>query len=302
LIASGDPELALRQLESYLAKNPKDAQARFTRGLALARLNRDKEAIAAFAELIRDVPQSPEPYNNLAALLVKGGELGKARTVLEAGLSKNPNYKKAQLNLGDIYLRLAQETYTKAQKQTPEDPILRVKLDLLQSMTGNNGSALAASPQSASIVTSAVSSDAGVGRPTPIAAQAASAKEQPSTPPRADSARWRSEVMDTLRNWRDAQLKQDAPAYLALYSESFKPQGVDRKEWEQAQTERLGKRKPNSMLFDDLKVDFEAEGAARARFFLQTRLQDGSEEKNHLELDLSKSGSAWRITKIKQRS
>src|SRR3546814_16062616 len=84
LIDSGHPAAALNKLNDHLAKNPQDAEARFTKGVALVKLDRSKDAIRVFADLTRDYPQLPEPYNNLAVLYAAQGAYDTARHALQA--------------------------------------------------------------------------------------------------------------------------------------------------------------------------------------------------------------------------
>src|SRR5437870_571183 len=63
LIAKGQLEQALAKLDSHLGSAPQDAEARFTKGLVLVRLNRNDDAAKVFGDLTRDYPQLPEPYN-----------------------------------------------------------------------------------------------------------------------------------------------------------------------------------------------------------------------------------------------
>jgi tetratricopeptide (TPR) repeat protein len=110
-IASGNWNAALTQLDARIQSNPRDAQAKFKRGTVLAHLNRDNEAIVQFVELTQAYPELPEPYNNLAALYAKQGRYEEARTALETAIKANPSYGLAYENLGDLYLRLAAESY-----------------------------------------------------------------------------------------------------------------------------------------------------------------------------------------------
>jgi tetratricopeptide (TPR) repeat protein len=64
----GDLNGALDRANRYLAKNPKDAQARFLKGLILADQGKTNDAIDVFTALTEDYPELPEPYNNLAVL------------------------------------------------------------------------------------------------------------------------------------------------------------------------------------------------------------------------------------------
>jgi tetratricopeptide (TPR) repeat protein len=114
-IAQKNWEASLTQLDARIASNPHDAQAKFKRGTALAHLNRDDDAIAAFTELTQLYPELPEPYNNLAALYAKHGRYAEARAALETATKVNPGYGLAYENLGDLYLRMANEAYRRAQ-------------------------------------------------------------------------------------------------------------------------------------------------------------------------------------------
>lgn len=106
---------ALAELDARIASHPRDVQAQFKRGTVLARLNRDDDAIRQFAALTQAYPELPEPYNNLAALYAKHGRYEDARAALETAVKANPSYGLAYENLGDLYLRLAQQSYRRAQ-------------------------------------------------------------------------------------------------------------------------------------------------------------------------------------------
>ncbi|WGS48507.1 tetratricopeptide repeat protein [Paraburkholderia sp. D15] len=114
-IAQKNWQGALTQLDTRIAANPRDAQAKFKRATVLAHLNRDDDAIAAFTELTQLYPELPEPYNNLAALYAKQGRYVEARAALETATRVNPGYGLAYENLGDLYLRMANESYKRAQ-------------------------------------------------------------------------------------------------------------------------------------------------------------------------------------------
>jgi tetratricopeptide (TPR) repeat protein len=122
---------ALQLLDGHLSKNPQDAEARFTRGLVLVKLNRGDEAVKVFSALTRDYPQLPEPYNNLAVLYAQQGNYEKARDALEAALATHPSYPTAHENLGDIYAALAGAAYNRALMLDQSNTIVRHKLNLI---------------------------------------------------------------------------------------------------------------------------------------------------------------------------
>nr|WP_062636356.1 tetratricopeptide repeat protein [Caballeronia arationis] len=131
-IAQKDWTNALAQLDERLKTNPRDVQAKFKRATVLARLNRDDEAITAFTELTQAYPELPEPYNNLAALYAKQGRYEDARAALEVAIKANPSYALAYDNLGDLYLRLASESYKRAQALGSKSALSRQRVADIQ--------------------------------------------------------------------------------------------------------------------------------------------------------------------------
>ncbi|MDR5750375.1 tetratricopeptide repeat protein [Caballeronia sp. LZ024] len=131
-IAQKDWTNALAQVDERLKTNPRDVQAKFKRATILARLNRDDEAIAAFTELTQAYPELPEPYNNLAALYAKHGRYEDARAALEVAIKANPSYALAYDNLGDLYLRLASESYKRAQSLGSKSALSRQRVADIQ--------------------------------------------------------------------------------------------------------------------------------------------------------------------------
>ena len=90
LVTKGQLTQALERVNAYLTTHPKDAQARFTRGIVLTELNRPTEAIQAFTGLTEDYPELPEPYNNLAVIYAAQGDYDKARSALELAIHTHP--------------------------------------------------------------------------------------------------------------------------------------------------------------------------------------------------------------------
>ena len=123
LLKQGQQADALDKVDQYLANKPKDAQGRFLKGLILSEMNRQQDAIAVFTKLTEDYPELPEPYNNLAALYAKKGRYDEARVALETATKANPSYALAFENLGDLYLRLASESYKRAQSLGSKSPL-----------------------------------------------------------------------------------------------------------------------------------------------------------------------------------
>lgn len=107
---------ALQRVESYLANRPKEPRGRFLKGVILTEQKKAADAIKVFVDLTYDYPELPEPYNNLAVLYAGQGDYEKARLALEMAVRANPAYAIAYENLGDVYSRMAGESYDKASK------------------------------------------------------------------------------------------------------------------------------------------------------------------------------------------
>lgn len=134
LLATGHPQQALDRADAQLAKNPRDAQMRFVRGVILTEMKRTSEAREAFQKLTEDFPELPEPYNNLAVLYANEGRLDSAKAALEMALTASPNYGTALENLGDIYLQMAADSYQRAMKADPANRQASAKLALAREL------------------------------------------------------------------------------------------------------------------------------------------------------------------------
>lgn len=134
LISTGQSKQALARADQHLAKNPRDAQMRFVRGVIFADMNDISAARTAFEQLTEDFPELPEPYNNLAVLYAADGQLDRARAALEMALVAKPDYATAHENLGDVYLQMAVDAYQRASKLQPNSRALSNKLGLAREM------------------------------------------------------------------------------------------------------------------------------------------------------------------------
>ena len=125
---------ALARADKYLAAKPRDPQMRFLKGVIEADSGKRAEAIATYMQLTQDYPELAEPYNNLAVLYAQESDYQKAREALEGALRANPNYATAWENLGDVYARLASQSYAKAQQLDPANATAPAKLALARQL------------------------------------------------------------------------------------------------------------------------------------------------------------------------
>jgi tetratricopeptide (TPR) repeat protein len=134
LVAAGRTKQALAFADEQLAKNPRNAQMRFVRGVLLTDMNDKDAARAVFQQLTEDFPELPEPYNNLAVLYAADGQLDRARAALELALQARPDYATAYENMGDVYLQMAADAYQRAATLQPSNRAASSKLALTREM------------------------------------------------------------------------------------------------------------------------------------------------------------------------
>src|SRR4029079_8059765 len=134
LFKQGNYAGALERIETVIAANPRDARARFLKGLIYTEQNKPVEAIKVFTSLTEDYPELPEPYNNLAVLYASQGQYDKARNSLEMAIRTHPSYATAHENLGDIYAKMASQAYDKALQLDRGNQAAASKLALIKDL------------------------------------------------------------------------------------------------------------------------------------------------------------------------
>jgi len=152
--------------------------------MILSEQGKSADAINVFQKLTEDYPELPEPYNNLAVLHASAGNYDKARVALERAIRTNPAYATAHENLGDVYAKLASQSYDKAMQLADpnQQPPQKAKLAMVRTLTPKGGepvsplAAIAAAPAPAATGTPAPAPAAvKVAAPATVTAHAAPA-------------------------------------------------------------------------------------------------------------------------------
>jgi tetratricopeptide (TPR) repeat protein len=287
LIDAGKPADALSQLDSHLAKNPQDAEARFTKGVALVKLNRSKDAIRVFADLTRDYPQLPEPYNNLAVLYAAQGDHEKARDALQAAIAKHPSYATAHENLGDVYAALAGAAYGKAAALDASNQAVRRKLAVLNQLDTGIGAppAVVATPPA----------PAAAAPVKPIVSPAAAATPSSAEPPGSGGSERSAAALSAVQAWAAAWSSQDVDAYLAMYAPEFAPEGgISRATWEAQRRDRISRSKHIAVKVIEPKTSDIEDGAVRVSF-KQAYESDAYSDSVSKVLELVPVAGSWKI-------
>jgi tetratricopeptide (TPR) repeat protein len=114
LLRAGKLSEAMTKVDVYLESTPRDPQMLFLKGVIQHNSGNKSDAISTFTRLTEDYPELPEPYNNLAVLYAGQNQLDKALAALQMAVRTNPGYAIAHENLGDVYARLAGQSYSRA--------------------------------------------------------------------------------------------------------------------------------------------------------------------------------------------
>ena len=271
LFKQGQNDQALERVDTYLKGKPKDAQARFLKGLILTEQGKTNDAIGLFSALTEDYPELPEPYNNLAVLYAGQGQYDKARIALEMAIRTHPSYATAHENLGDIYAKMASQAYDRALQLDKSNASTQTKLALIKDLfTGGKGTKTASAARAAAS-TPASAAKPAVAAPAaaPAAAKVVAAAPAPAPAPAdavpADSRR--EEVLKALKDWAAAWSSKNVDAYLSFYAGDFKtPKGEDRAAWDAARKERISAPKSIKVTISNAKVSFTDDNHATATF------------------------------------
>ena len=286
---------ALERVNTYLAGKPKDAQARFLKGLILTEQGQSADAISTFTALTGDYPELPEPYNNLAVLYAGKGEYDKAMIALEMAIRTHPSYATAHENLGDIYAKLASQAYDRALQLDSSNAATQTKLAMIKDLfTGatRGGKPSATTPVAATGNVSAAKPAARAAAPAAASAVAAVSAGLVIAGNPADDT---GQALKTVHDWAAAWSSQNVDAYLAFYAADFKtPGGESRADWEATRRERISKPKSIKVRFSNAKVSFHDDSHATVSFrqsYRANHLQDLSSK----TLLLVKTDGAWLI-------
>ncbi len=306
----GQHALALEKVESFLKSKPKDAQARFLKGLILTEQGKTTEAIKVFSALTDDYPELPEPYNNLAVLFAGQGQYEKAKVALEMAIRTHPSYATAHENLGDIYAKMASQAYDRALQLDRSNTSTQTKLEMIKDLFGSNrGGRSNVASQNA--VTAIVSPN----KPTPmpvvvkpnvvVALPAASKPQVVVHPPTVEKPvvapkpvptnNVEDEVARTLHDWAAAWSAKNVKKYLAFYAKEFKaPDGLARTVWETQREERINKPKSIRVAvseFEVKKLDSTHVNVSFRQSYQATHMHTSTVK----TIRMVKTGSRWQI-------
>lgn len=287
LFKQGQHAQAMEKVNAVLATKPKDAQARFLKGVIQTEQGDTAAAIKTFSELTDDYPELPEPYNNLAVLYASQGQYEKAKVALEMAIRTHPSYSTAHENLGDIYAKMASEAYAQALKLDKGNTSTQTKLAMIRELFGDAGKSTRPGKTTVAAVT----------EPAPAAKQPAPKKPEPAQAAADDPA---AEVKKATADWAAAWSAKDSKQYLSFYAAAFKtPDGMSRKAWEAQRKERIAA--PASIKVEVLDVKVKMTDAEHARIsFRQVYRASHLNSNSSKTMDWVKQDGRWQI--VEERS
>lgn len=298
LVRAGQTGEALSKADQYLAGKPRDPQMRFLKGVILAETGKTNDAIALFSKLTEDYPELPEPYNNLAVLYAGQSQFDKARTALEMAIRTNPSYATAHENLGDVYAKLASQSYSKALQLDSANTGVPSKLALIRNLFAPEGRGTtrptAAAPTASPALPPAPAAPTA-SLPPAVAKPMASA---PAPAPKAATASDSSsaDVVLAVRNWAKAWAAKDMTSYLSSYSSQFDPEGSkSRKAWEKERHSRIVTKGTISIDLSDFDIQVNDN---KATVVFKQNYRSGSLVSNSTKtLEMVKENSRWLIAR-----
>ncbi|MBF0382086.1 MAG: tetratricopeptide repeat protein [Magnetococcales bacterium] len=271
-------DAAMDKLNQYLEKKPKDAQARFLKGLVLTEQGKRDKAITIFQALSKDYPDLPEPYNNLAVLYAEKGQYDQARDALAKAIKSHPTYATAHENMGDIYAKMASKSYRKAISLSGSNKTLDRKLEHIKLV----------------LVPGYIQQH-----------EEASSEEEPvqqSSQPVAEIEEEQDGSDDVeavemaVEQWAAAWTSLNINDYLNSYSKKFRPPAKfpNYSAWVQNRKRVIGKAKTIKVTYKGLNVTFLKKDLARAEFE-QNYWSPNYKDKVNKTLTLARENGAWKI-------
>ena len=295
LFKQGQHGQAMEKVNALLSSKPKDAQARFLKGLILTEQGKTAEAVKVFTSLTEDYPELPEPYNNLAVLYASQGQYDKAKLALEMAIRTHPSYATAHENLGDIYAKMASQAYDRALQLDRSNTATQTKLAMIQDLfagsTRGKAALARANPASSRVEIASKVAEASAPIRAEVSAPAIEVASKPlatrpepvkAEPVKTDTAKTEqlasksagakqasnpTDVMKAVNAWAAAWSAQDVKKYLSYYAPDFiLPDGVSRSAWEATRKERISKPKSIKIGISGETVSFVDHDHATVKF------------------------------------
>jgi tetratricopeptide (TPR) repeat protein len=198
----------------------------------LSEIGEIDEAINVFVSLTKSHPALPEPYNNLAVLYAQNGNFDLAKTALEKSIKTHPSYATAHINLGDLYTRMASESYNQALQIDKSNKNAKTKLSLIKKLFNFQ-------PINKNIVL----------------AEDAEQKTQSFNEFENKENIINEKIFAMIDGWKNAWMSQNFDQYIGYYSDNFKNnKGMDLEKWKQFRKPRVINKPSINLKLENIEI------------------------------------------------
>ena len=223
---------AKKIVEQHLDSDKDNPQLLFINGVLLSELGEIDNAINVFVSLTKSHPALPEPYNNLAVLYAQNGNFHLAKTALEKSIKTHPSYATAHINLGDLYTRMASESYNQALQIDKSNKNAKTKLSLIKKLFNFQ-------PINKNIVLTEDSEQ----------------KTQSFNEIKNKENIINEKIFEMIDNWKNAWMSQNFDQYIGYYSDNFKNnKGMDLEKWKQFRKPRVINKPSINLKLENIEI------------------------------------------------
>lgn len=279
----------LQDVNNYLEQSPNNFEALFLKARLLEQGKEFKQAEVLYRQIIKAYPKAPEPYNNLASLLVSNGKLSEAQNLLEKAMRTHPAYATVYDNLSQVYVAMARNSYGKALQLSESNiPLSLASLNSVSSLTANEN-------KDSKMLTRSVSRNSTNTRPEKTETSAPGiilSTEDKSKPDKAQQER--DEIITTLEGWAAAWSEQATDVYFIFYADDYHPPGQSRAAWKKERRIRLNKPRWIQIGLDGIDIKFLTNQEAKVELVQDYRASN-YQDKTHKALRLRQTADGWRI-------
>lgn len=239
-----------------------------------------------FLELATDFPLFPQPYNNLAAIYARQGDLERSRTSLEKALATDESYVIVYRNLGTVYAEMARDSYVRALQMEKGEQAVALQVFAGDKLLAGSAAISAqviqpltkppvvVSQQERNSIESAGAHNTGSDSPAAVELQAtmntdqvvSTAVELPAaitvveTVLEVDLQPVAETAEAYLQRWAEAWSAQAVEDYLAFYAADFVPAGgKSQADWEQRRRSRLTGPKRINVTLENFSMGSQAD-------------------------------------------
>jgi hypothetical protein len=249
--------------DQLLIEQPGNARIQFLTAYAYQMDEQTNRAKELYENLIREYPELPEPWNNLAMIYLNKGNSNKASQLLIDALNTNSSYSTAYNNLGRIYRGIASATYRQAVSESNQ-PVTapKIKLVALSNLSSAEQLIIVPKPATSSVV---------------------------------NIANVETLLIEQVNNWAKSWNDKDVPTYVSFYSIDHRPSFQTHKAWVKHRRKRIMRPGPIKVIVSGIEI--RAQGENRAIIdFKQTYDSRNYSDKVLKRLTFRRIGSTWKIS------